>query len=484
MKVYELKKIIDSIASKIPNINFICKNSLVELNTDSVTFSAFNSTIQNHRIDELNGTQEYSFVLDYVDLLNDSRTNELDIHNAGDEFFKVLINAIQKATDCEIMNYSTNFYTCKFIQICGCVECNLSIRMPFDIECFDGYDVFDGFVSEDELNNRLGRYSTKNELNALRNDLNGKIEDMPTYDDVADMIEQETEDLVSADEVVEIVEQMLPTINPFHIVTQAEYDAIPMDLTKTLYFIYDGEHQVIDTKVGKEYDGIYFKANAASTMNYIPSTYYRGSQFSLNGSEWLPMDNSIVSLSSGDVLFFKFPEMNRAQSDSDYARFQINGDVSLHGKITNADYQWQYLMLFNGCNGLTDASNFIIDCDEVRGTAFFQMFNNCTNLVKAPKSINFKSKNGNYTFQAMFKGCSKLTESPLLLSNLSDYSSMFQNCSSLTDVYIYAEGDLTINGWLSGVSASGTIHKKSTLTLREASASGIPNGWVAVNDLD
>lgn len=169
MKVYELKKIFDSIASKIPNIHFICKNSLVELNTDSVTFSAFNSTIQNHRIDELNGTQEYSFVLDYVDLLNDSRTNELDIHNAGDEFFKVLINAIQKATDCEIMNYSTNFYTCKFIQICGCVECNLSIRMPFDIECSNQYNLLNEYAKKKWVKEQIRKewFGTQEEYNAL-----------------------------------------------------------------------------------------------------------------------------------------------------------------------------------------------------------------------------------------------------------------------------------------------------------------------------
>ena len=39
-----------------------------------------------------------------------------------------------------------------------------------------------------------------------------------------------------------------------------------------------------------------------------------------------------------------------------------------------------------------------------------------------------------------------------------------------------------LSNWLEGVAASGTIHKRSVLTLPSGS-SGIPDGWTAVDDV-
>ncbi len=62
---------------------------------------------------------------------------------------------------------------------------------------------------------------------------------------------------------------------------------------------------------------------------------------------------------------------------------------------------------------------------------------------------------------------------------------MFYNCSALNTVTIKATGDipdLALNEWLKGVASSGTIHKKSVLTLKTNNESGIPKGWTAQND--
>ncbi len=161
------------------------------------------------------------------------------------------------------------------------------------------------------------------------------------------------------------------------------------------------------------------------------------------------------------------------------------------------------------CTGLTSAPT--LDATELAEGCYYGMFVNCT-FTKAPKlPATTLAKN---CYWKMFEGCSALTSAPVLPATTlasscyggmfygctslqiaptlpattlvySCYNNMFYGCSALNTVTIKATGDipdLALNEWLKGVASSGTIHKKSTLTLNKNSESGIPKGWTAKND--
>ena len=148
--------------------------------------------------------------------------------------------------------------------------------------------------------------------------------------------------------------------------------------------------------------------------------------------------------------------------------------------LTNDCYQ----SMFNGCTSLTKApdlpaTTLAINCYE-------EMFSGCTGLVTAPSlpatTLTFSC------YGRMFKDCSALTTAPDLPATTLEadcYWEMFYGCTSLssikclaTDISFY---DCTKN-WLSGVSATGTFTKASSMTDWTEGASGIPTGWTVENE--
>ncbi len=116
-----------------------------------------------------------------------------------------------------------------------------------------------------------------------------------------------------------------------------------------------------------------------------------------------------------------------------------------------------------------------------------RMFKQCTGLTSAP--VLPATTLASSCYAGMFYGCTSLQIAPTLPATTlvySCYNNMFYNCSALNTVTIKATGDipdLALNEWLKGVASSGTIHKKSALTLNTNNESGIPKGWTATNDI-
>lgn len=93
---------------------------------------------------------------------------------------------------------------------------------------------------------------------------------------------------------------------------------------------------------------------------------------------------------------------------------------------------WALTGLFNGCTGLTDASNLIFPKDTTHG-CYAEMFAGCTSLTKAPKLP--ASAASVFCYGAMFSGCTSLTTAPELPATTvgsTSYDNLFAGCTSLT----------------------------------------------------
>ena len=167
-----------------------------------------------------------------------------------------------------------------------------------------------------------------------------------------------------------------------------------------------------------------------------------------------------------------------------------------------------YGAMFKGCTSLTTAPE--LPATTLAGTCYAEMFDYCTSLTSAPElpATTLASQ----CYYRMFVGCTSLITVPSILPattlTVSCYRSMFQRCTSLTTApelpatslaanrcYGGMFADCTnlnyikclatdisalycTNGWVDGVSATGTFVKNASMTGWTTGNNGIPSGWV------
>ncbi len=141
-----------------------------------------------------------------------------------------------------------------------------------------------------------------------------------------------------------------------------------------------------------------------------------------------------------------------------------------------------YNSMFSGCTSLTTAP--ALPVTRLAFSCYNYMFSGCTSLTSAPALP--ATTLAVYCYYSMFSGCTSLTTAPALPATtlaFGCYAYMFSGCSKLSSVTIKAENTASnaFDDWLEGVASTGTIRKKSSLTL-ETGASGIPSGWTVVNE--
>ena len=149
--------------------------------------------------------------------------------------------------------------------------------------------------------------------------------------------------------------------------------------------------------------------------------------------------------------------------------------------LANTCYQY----MFRDCTALTTAPE--LPATELRQSCYGDMFNGCSSLTTAPQLP--ATTLANYCYNQMFRNCTALTTAPALpATELTEwcYFGMFYNCSLLNYVkhnIINWDINNTI-GWLSKVSANGTVECPANSTIPSNDTSGIPTGWIRVNITD
>ena len=143
-----------------------------------------------------------------------------------------------------------------------------------------------------------------------------------------------------------------------------------------------------------------------------------------------------------------------------------------------------YANMFNGCKSLVQAPE--LPAINLATGCYEQMFLGCTSLTAAPTLP--ATTLAQTCYRSMFSSCSSLKTAPdlnaLILAN-NCYYGMFGNCASLNYIKCLAtdiSASNCTNGWIYGVSSTGTFIKNASMTGWTTGTSGIPNGWIVKNN--
>ena len=241
-------------------------------------------------------------------------------------------------------------------------------------------------------------------------------------------------------------------------------------------------------------------------------------QYSTDAETWSNMDTATtIALNSGETAFVRGVLSAALGDTGTHTRFKMTGRFTVKG---DASYVWDYnnptaslksacgFSMFEGCTGLTDASQLVLPALTVPAHAYRRMFYGCTSLVSAPEFpattlgtscyreifrgctslVNAPSTLPAKTvvwdaYHSMFQGCTSLVKSPKILSdgvgNTSNYTAMFSGCTSLNEITCTstATASGSFSNWVAGVSATGIFYKNPNVTNWGTGIHGIPSGW-------
>ena len=174
-------------------------------------------------------------------------------------------------------------------------------------------------------------------------------------------------------------------------------------------------------------------------------------QYSLDdGSTWttLTAGNSTPQLSTGNKILWKQTGLTSSSSNPrGIGTFSATGNFNACGNIMSLYYgdnfigqestrlqTYAFYSLFENCNKILNTNNLILPTTYLNMSCYSRMFYNCTSLITSPTILPAITAD-DYCYSHMFYNCTSLTTAPTLPATSLDaycYSHMFYNCTSLT----------------------------------------------------
>ena len=225
-------------------------------------------------------------------------------------------------------------------------------------------------------------------------------------------------------------------------------------------------------------------------------------EYSIDGGDWQTYSSPINVTAGQEIAFRSTVTTWNTNGGTNYRRIRPDFPFDVAGDITSllvgdkygtaqasvpASYSFSD---FFKESLVEDASKLVLPMTSVPSNAFKSFFDSCPNLVAGPAELPATSVAAT-CYRNMFKDCSSLTSAPIIRrptthSGTGWYQQMFLNCSSLQEIVFlddYAYASTNFDKWVSGVNASGTFYKSSSMTTFPAAAgvSSIPAGWSVQN---
>lgn len=220
-------------------------------------------------------------------------------------------------------------------------------------------------------------------------------------------------------------------------------------------------------------------------------------QFKVDDGEWLPISHyDRYTINSGQTMYFRNTSNIDIDKDIDGTTplfttsgyFNLAGDLDAFMIPSGSLQEYSYHGLFAGLK-ISDASQLILKSTDLKRYCYAYMFDDCRSLMKAPELP--ATTLADYCYRRMFRNCMHLAESPVLPAvrlKLDAYYEMFYGCLILRKVTCMfndptAAPSITTQGWLNGVSPSGTFYKNPNAPedyWEWSSAdpnSSVPEGW-------
>ena len=167
-------------------------------------------------------------------------------------------------------------------------------------------------------------------------------------------------------------------------------------------------------------------------------------EYNKNNTGWNSISSStggtVINVVSGDTVQFRGDNANYiSHFTNSTGRFKVYGNImslidsTNFASLTTFTKDSPLPSMFEGCTGLTDASNLILPATTLTYYCYGRMFNSCTSLTTAP--VLPATTLASNCYSEMFMRCASLIQAPALptttLANVC-YSGMFIGCTSLT----------------------------------------------------
>lgn len=276
----------------------------------------------------------------------------------------------------------------------------------------------------------------------------------------------------------------------------------PITLDNNRFTMPEGDVTLTGTFVAIDYANEYFTVESVEDSNSITIRTESEKTFEVSldgGTTWIQATgtySTVPTLDQYDRLLVRatgdtFTYTNDSKKESIIVS---DKDIKIYGNImsllygssfTNqtslpADTTENFKGLFRNCGDIVDAKHLILPATTLADYCYEQMFYGCISLTTAPSLPATTLANSCY--KNMFYDCTILTTAPELPATIlpnSSYYQMFMNCSSLNYIKCLTTdtGTTRLYNWVSGVAATGTFVKNSSVTNWPEGNSGIPTGW-------
>lgn len=244
--------------------------------------------------------------------------------------------------------------------------------------------------------------------------------------------------------------------------------------------------------------------------------------YSLNGEDGYQLDHGVFGLDEGDIVEFYVNEDTPNQSFQDKTiistgEFKVYGNImSLlyvdYATATTLNVARQFQRLLSGnAHKLLYAGDLRLPATTLSDFCYMSMLAGCRSLLTVPSLPATTLTQSCYAYMFsytaireapalpattlasacysnMFEGCINLENAPELPAKtltLVCYNSIFYGCTNLHYVKCLATDISAVNctnGWLSGVSETGTFVKSPNMVSWTTGVNGIPSGWEIEND--
>lgn len=201
-------------------------------------------------------------------------------------------------------------------------------------------------------------------------------------------------------------------------------------------------------------------------------------------------------LNTGEKMYFRNDTRKFSNSSYEYISFSssvssnVGGDIRTLSNYLDVDSEtkpqpYMFCNLFYNNKNIVDASDLRLPYTTLASNCFVSMFRECSSLTTAPTELPATTL-ANACYYNMFFFCSSLTTIPILYATkleTNSYTQMFNHCSKLKSITVYAEDISAKNctdGWLSGVASTGTFNNMGLAPFKIESSSGIPSRWTEI----
>ena len=152
MTLLELIKTIEVVASKQPSIKMVVENDVFRLNKKSdARYGVFAFVQGQHSTSISSSLISYTFTFFYVDRLKNDRSNQIEIQSVGIQTLDNIIRTLDEMGVNSEQEYTFQVFNQRFLDECAGVFCNVTLSVPVNSLCWEGFADFSDDFNEDFL---------------------------------------------------------------------------------------------------------------------------------------------------------------------------------------------------------------------------------------------------------------------------------------------------------------------------------------------